>query len=78
MTEDKVFTRCLMADVRMAFPETLAFVHKSYRLLQNDNEKINIFRLDKNHGFGKSDACCKATMKKIDILYLDKMVALET
>ena len=52
MTDDKVFTRCLMADVRMAFPETLAFMYKSDRLLQSNSEKINIVHLDKNEGFG--------------------------
>ena len=52
MTDDKVFTRCLMADVSMAFPETLAFMYKSDRLLQSTSEKINIVHLDKNEGLG--------------------------
>ena len=52
MTDDKVFTRCLMADVGMAFPETLAFMYKSDRLLKSDSKKINIVHLDKNDGFG--------------------------
>ena len=50
MADDKVLTRCLMADVSMAFPETLAFMYKSDRQLTSVDDKIKIINLDKNYG----------------------------
>ena len=50
MADDKVLTRCLMADVNVAFPETLAFMYKSERQLTGVDDKIKIIHLDKNYG----------------------------
>ena len=36
----------------MAFPETLAFMYKSDRLLKSSSENIKIVHLDKNDGLG--------------------------
>lgn len=50
MTDDKVWTRCIMADINMAFPDTLTFMYKSERLLESNSDKIKIIHLDKNEG----------------------------
>ena len=52
MVDDKVWTRCVMADVGMAHPETLAFMYKSARLLESSSNKIRIVHLDRNTGQG--------------------------
>ena len=50
MVDDKVLTRCLMSEVGMEIPKTLAFMFKSERLLKAISDKIKIVHLDKNCG----------------------------
>ena len=50
IVDDKVLTRCLMSEVGMEIPKTLAFMYRPERLLEAISDKIKIVHLDKNSG----------------------------